>query len=111
MECLPQNCVPYRDTKAKQLREERFSYQHPLHDVYHEYCHDMPEIEKKRMSKFGERRFKHFFGMGKVLVVTSNDKVSPYTIIHIQLGTIIHILLGNIQWVHETVNNIIFLYL
>ena len=65
MECLPKNCVPHKGSKAEEQRQSQLKYQHPSHDVNMECCHEMPELEKKRMKRFGEKRMK-FFGMGRV---------------------------------------------
>ena len=76
MASLPKNCVPLRGSKAERERLRRITYQHPQHDSNIEYCHDMPDLEKKRMVKFTERRKKKFFGIGKVFVLTTDeDKV------------------------------------
>ena len=74
MECLPKNCRPYKGTKAEKQRQEHFRYQHPLHDANPEFCHQISDVEKKKMLKFSEKRAR-CFGVGKVLVVTDPEKV------------------------------------
>lgn len=74
MDCLPNNCIPYKGSKAEQQRQDRLKYQHPSHDSNVEYCHEMPELERKRLKKFGERRAK-YFGIGKVSAIKNTEKV------------------------------------
>ncbi len=74
MASLPQNCVPLRGSKVEQERLKRITHQHPHHDSNIEYCHVMPDIEKKRMIKFAERRKKKFSGIGKVLILSAGGE-------------------------------------
>ena len=74
MECLPKNCRPYKGSKAEQERQERFNYQHPLHDANVEFCHKISELEKKRMIRFGAKRI-GCIDVGKVIVVADAEKV------------------------------------
>lgn len=76
MGCLPNNCIPYKGSNSEKQRQERFRYQHPSHDTSLVFCHEMPELEKKRFVKFGERRVRKFFGVGKVSITAADaDKV------------------------------------
>lgn len=75
MSCLPKNWRPYKGSKAEQQREEIFKYQHPLHDASAQFCHNISDVEKKRMLKFGEKRIRECFGVGKVFVMADVDKV------------------------------------
>lgn len=82
MLCLPRNCIPYRGSSAEQQRKECFIHQHPSHDASVEFCHDMPDLEKKRHAKFGNRRVINNFGVGKISVMTSNgDKVIIFIVL------------------------------
>lgn len=73
---LPKNCIPYRGSNAEQQRKERFMHQHPPHDANVELCHDMPNLEKKRHAKFGEKHIRNNFGLGKVSIMADTvDKV------------------------------------
>lgn len=75
MLCLPKNCRPYKGSKAEQQRQERLKYQHPLHDASAEFCHELSELEQKRILKLGKRRIEECFGVGKVFVMTAVDEV------------------------------------
>ena len=74
MDCLPKNCIPFKGSKVEQQRKHLLYYQHPPHDTNVEYCHQMPELEKKRMKKFVER-CSNSFGIGKVSGLASDTKV------------------------------------
>lgn len=75
MSCLPKNCQPLNGSKAEHRREEHFKHQNPLQDASVEFCHEISDLEKKRMLKFGERRIKNCFGVGKVFVMSKEDEV------------------------------------
>lgn len=70
MLCLPKNCVPYKGSNAELQRRECFMHQHPSHDANVELCHEMPDLEKKRHVKFGEKRTINNFGLGRVSIIT-----------------------------------------
>lgn len=75
MACLPKSSVPIKGSKAEKQRCELYSHQHPRHDISIEFCHDLSEVEKKRMATF-VRKFTKMGGIGEVFVMTeSNDKV------------------------------------
>lgn len=76
MQSLPKTCIPYRGSSAELQRREQFLRQHPSHDSNLLLCHDMPDLEKKRHSKFQEKRTARNFGMGKVSIMSdTTDKV------------------------------------
>lgn len=72
---LPKNCRPYKGSKAELYRYERLKYQHPLQDTSEDFCHELNELEKKRISRFGKKRIQECFGIGKVFVMTTVDEV------------------------------------
>ncbi len=72
MSNLPKDCIPY---KSSTQRQKMFHSQFPLQDGNTLYCHDLPDIEKKRMIKFGERRMRKFIGVGNVSI-NDSEKVS-----------------------------------
>ena len=56
--------------------------QHPSYDANVEFCHDLPDLEKKRHAKFGNRRAINNFGVGRISVMTSNgDKVIIFIVL------------------------------
>jgi len=74
MSSLPKEYIPKKDSNEKRL--EMLNNQHPLQDGNISYCEDLPDVEKKRMAKFMERRIRKFFGVGKVsLMITNSTKV------------------------------------
>lgn len=75
MSSLPKNCQPLKGSKAERQREDNFKYQHPLQDVNADFCHKLSDLEKKRLIKFGERRIRDCFGVGKVFIMSDADKV------------------------------------
>lgn len=77
MSCLPNNCIPLKGSKAEKKRKEQLMDQQPQYDANVEFCHDsMPEIDKKRLKRFGEKRLRNCFGVGKVSVMAIDaDKV------------------------------------
>ena len=72
MSSLPKDYIPYIDS-GKRL--EILNSQHPLQDGNPSHCEYLPDIEKKRMAKFGERMNRKFFGVGKVSLQTNSVKV------------------------------------
>lgn len=81
MTCLPKSCVPFKS--AQKQMQEKFNCQHPYHDGNLLFCHDMSDLEKKRMRTFGDRRLRKNFGVGQVSIMTSADKVSTVNSIKI----------------------------
>ena len=47
-------------------RENQFLKQLPAYDTCPDVCHDLSDLEKKRMVKFVDMRRKKFFGVGEV---------------------------------------------
>lgn len=66
MHCLPEECVPLFGSKGEEWREREFTQQLPAYDTCPEACHDMADIDKKRMTKFVDMRRKKFFGIGEI---------------------------------------------
>ena len=67
---LPEDCIPYK--KSLKKRHEMFSSQHPYQDGNLKYCQDLPDIEQKRMVKFGERRLRKNFGVAELSLLTAS---------------------------------------
>ena len=77
MQCLPEECVPLFGSKGEEWRVKEFMQQLPAYDTCPEACHDMADIDKKRMIKFADMRRKKFFGVGEIETLLE-CKVSYY---------------------------------
>ena len=66
MQCLPDEYVPLFGSKGEEWREKEFMKQLPAYDTCPEACHDMTDIDKKRMTKFADMRRKKMFGVGEI---------------------------------------------
>ena len=66
MQCLPEERIPLFGSKGEEWRESEFMQQLPAYDTCPEACHDMADIDKKRMTKFVDMRRKKFFGVGEI---------------------------------------------
>ena len=70
MQCFPTECVPLFGSKGEEWREGEFMKQLPAYDTCPEACHDMADIDKKRMIKFVDMRRKKCFGVGEIEVLS-----------------------------------------
>ena len=77
MQCLPEECVPLFGSKGEEWRVKEFMQQLPAYDTCPEACHDMADIDKKRMIRFADMRRKKFFGVGEIETLLE-CKVSYY---------------------------------
>lgn len=66
MQCIPEECVPLHGSKGEEWRENQYMKQLPAYDTCPDACHDMTDIDKKRMNKFVDMRRKKFFGIGDI---------------------------------------------
>ena len=73
MRCLPKEKVPLRGSDGEKLRIQQFTRQLPTYDSSLDACHKMADLDKKRMTKFIERRKNRFFGMGEVDTMTAEE--------------------------------------
>ena len=83
MQCLPEECVPLFGSKGQEWRERVFMQQLPAYDTCPEACHDMEDVDKKRMTKFADMRRKKFFGVGEIETLLECK-------VYAQLAMIIH---------------------
>ena len=69
MQCIPEECIPLFGSKGEEWRENQFMKQLPAYDTCIDACHDMADLDKKRMTRFVDARRKKFFGVGEVEIL------------------------------------------
>lgn len=73
MKCLPKEKVPIRGSVGEKTRIQEFMRQLPTYDSSLDACHKMADLDKRRMTKFIERRQTRFFGVGEVDTMTAEE--------------------------------------
>ena len=76
-QCMPEECVPLYGSQGVDWRENQFLKQLPAYDTCPDVCHDMSDLEKKRMVKFVDMRRKKFFGVGEVETLLECKVLNP----------------------------------
>lgn len=70
MDCLPSNYVPKKGTKGERNHAYLYLMQLPPQDFSPDSCHQLTEIEKRRLVKSADKRRTKSSGVGVVTRLT-----------------------------------------
>ena len=70
MECLPKDRAPLRGSEGEKKRNQLYLEQLPPHDLDPALCHDMSDIEKKRLIKIADKNKARACGVGGISIAT-----------------------------------------
>lgn len=70
MECLPKDRAPLRGSEGEKKRNQLYLEQLPPHDLDPALCHDMSDIEKKRLIKIADKNKARACSVGGISIAT-----------------------------------------